>query len=138
MMASRFRTVTGYRWHERAARAARSEERAGSAFGVGEQVTVEQVAPCRMPLTLVASRPRHGFGGGQNPQVPLARKFDRTLGHLDRRRSTRLIARSGRLAHSIGERFEIIARRLERIGVRGDAHDLPADRRCQPLAVGGA
>lgn len=48
------------------------------------------------------------------------------LGSLDRTR---------RLAYGVGERFEVVVRRLTGIGVGRKPQDVPAPRRGQPLGV---
>src|SRR6056297_4080668 len=62
--------------------------------------------------------PAHG--GGLSVVVVLVRK---------------LVARARRLAHRISQRFEIVATGLERFRIGGDAHDLPATWRGEPVGM---
>lgn len=69
---------------------------------------------------------------GQHPQVTATGHFDGSRRHI-------VIARwhtwSGRLPHRIGQCFQIVARRLQRIGIGSDTDNLPAHRGGQPGTV---
>ncbi|CAM5637827.1 hypothetical protein SMICM304S_02537 [Streptomyces microflavus] len=77
-------------------------------------------------------------GGAQHPQVAPAGDFHRVRGARAPAPAVRApVVRTGRFPYRVGQRFEIVTARVRRCGAVGEAHDLPAAWRGQPLTVLG-
>ncbi len=112
----------------------RSVVRVGEQVAV-KQVAVKQVAAGRVTIAIIARRFWHGIDGGEHTEVSLTGQLNGAFRNFDGRGAAWLIARASGLTNRIGQGFEVITGRLERIGIRRDAHDLPADRGRESLTV---